>query len=531
MTAATPPPISAAPKSRPSPFNYLARVHALSASANAAIAIALADSLFFDLDPNAARSQIIYYLLLSVAPFVLVAPLIGPAIDKIRSGRKIVLIGLLFAMGLVSLAMIGRTQTLFVFPLAFLILVFGKGYAVAKSSIMPQIALTSDELVPKNSRLAVLAGIMSFAGALPAALLILLGGSSWAIGLAMIQFFLASLIAFRLPARRTSNGLFGFGGSVDFEGQDLLSDWQHMQSAGGQSAPTTAPGTAPTISPSAHPNHPSPPSHPSPPNHPSPPRPLWRRMLAGLLRFWRRTTENPSLKLPTIRHSGLAMLVLRGCVGFMTFFLAFHFRGGTDDIDLSGVGTAVGAGVSNALGFDVNSQGAEPLWKLGVLAGFGVVGGLLGSFLAPRLRRDNKEYQILFGSLLFVLVSSLGAWFLGGLLGGMLIAFAVGFSGGAGRVAFDSIVQRDASQSDYGRSFAIFETRFQFIWVIGALIPVLFKIPFALGCVLLMGVAVFELVIYFFQRRRSPATPPQMPPRMQPQMPAQAHQADRVLAT
>lgn len=494
-------------------------MHALSASANAAIAIALADSLFFDLDPNAARSQIIYYLLLSVAPFVLVAPLIGPAIDKIRSGRKIVLIGLLFALGLTSLAMIGRTQTLFVFPLAFLILVFGKGYAVAKSAIMPQIALTSDELVPKNSRLAVLAGIMSFVGALPAALLILLGGSSWAIGLAMIQFFLACLIAFRLPARQSSNGFFGldardFGGQ-DFGGQDLLSDWQHMQFAGAPD-PTVANPAATAAA--AHPIQPTPPTQPTPPAPPTTPRPLWKRMLVGLLRFWRRTTENPSLKLPTIRHSGMAMLILRGCVGFMTFFLAFHFRGGTDDIDLSGVGTAVGAGVSNALGFDVNSQGAEPLWKLGVLAGFGVVGGLLGSFLAPRLRRDNKEYQILFGSLLFVLVSSLGAWFLGGLLGGMLVAFAVGFSGGAGRVAFDSIVQRDASASDYGRSFAIFETRFQFIWVIGALIPVLFKIPFALGCALLMGVAVFELVIYFFQRRRSPATPPQMPRQMSRQM-------------
>ena len=43
----------------------------------------------------------------------------------------------------------------------------------------------------------------------------------------------------------------------------------------------------------------------------------------------------------------------------------------------------------------------------------------------------------------------------------------------AGKLAFDSIVQRDAPDANRGRSFARFETRFQLVWVIGALIPVL----------------------------------------------------------
>jgi hypothetical protein len=42
-------------------------------------------------------------------------------------------------------------------------------------------------------------------------------------------------------------------------------------------------------------------------------------------------------------------------------------------------------------------------------------------------------------------------------------------------------VQRDAPDANRGRSFAKFETRFQLIWVIGALVPILIPIPAALG--------------------------------------------------
>ena len=46
----------------------------------------------------------------------------------------------------------------------------------------------------------------------------------------------------------------------------------------------------------------------------------------------------------------------------------------------------------------------------------------------------------------------------------------VGVASTAGKLAFDSIVQRDAPDANRGRSFAKFETRFQIIWVVGALL-------------------------------------------------------------
>jgi hypothetical protein len=51
-------------------------------------------------------------------------------------------------------------------------------------------------------------------------------------------------------------------------------------------------------------------------------------------------------------------------------------------------------------------------------------------------------------------------------------ALLVAAGAAAGRVAFDSLLQRDAPDAIRGRSFARFETRFQITWVVGALIPV-----------------------------------------------------------
>ena len=78
--------------------------------------------------------------------------------------------------------------------------------------------------------------------------------------------------------------------------------------------------------------------------------------------------------------------------------------------------------------------------------------------------------------LLATLAALLAAWS-GGLGAAVLVAFAVGFSANTAKLAFDSIVQRDAPDANRGRSFAKFETRFQIFWVVGAFIPVVLPPP------------------------------------------------------
>jgi hypothetical protein len=55
----------------------------------------------------------------------------------------------------------------------------------------------------------------------------------------------------------------------------------------------------------------------------------------------------------------------------------------------------------------------------------------------------------------------------------LMVAFALGLGGSCGRAGFDSLVQRDAPHTLWGRSFARYEAYFQLAWVLGAFIPVL----------------------------------------------------------
>ena len=54
----------------------------------------------------------------------------------------------------------------------------------------------------------------------------------------------------------------------------------------------------------------------------------------------------------------------------------------------------------------------------------------------------------------------------------LLIVLVIALASQCGRIAFDSLLQRDGPEHLRGRAFARFETRFQLAWVVGALIPV-----------------------------------------------------------
>src|SRR5690242_18447106 len=73
-----------------SPFSRLAITHAFMVAGDTLVTMALAGSLFFGVKPDAARSKVALYLLLTMAPFAAVAPLVGPALDRSRGGRRLI---------------------------------------------------------------------------------------------------------------------------------------------------------------------------------------------------------------------------------------------------------------------------------------------------------------------------------------------------------------------------------------------------------------------------------------------------------
>ena len=57
-------------------------------ASDAALAVALANTLFFSAASAESKGKVALYLLITVAPFALVAPVIGPALDRLQQGRR-----------------------------------------------------------------------------------------------------------------------------------------------------------------------------------------------------------------------------------------------------------------------------------------------------------------------------------------------------------------------------------------------------------------------------------------------------------
>lgn len=432
-----------------SPFTKLARVHALSAAGDAMVAVALAGSLFFSIDPSDARWRVGLYLALTVAPFALMSPLIGPALDRAAGGRRVMIMALNLGRAIVTLLMITNIDTLWLFPLAFAQLVFGKGYAISRAALVPTTVRDESELVEKNARLQVLSGVSGFVGAAPAGLASIIIGPGAAVFLASITFAAAFAFSLQLPRTRVAD-------QPDTEGQKA------------------------------------------------------------------------ELRGGAIILGASAMGILRGIVGFFSFLVAFGYRGGAEDLDLSGTGTALGAALHRALGFSPSTDAGVPAWQLGLVLGASIIGMLIGSVVAPHARRITAEENILFGSLLGCSVVALLTAWTGGLLAAVVLGFAVGSTSSAGKLAFDSIVQRDAPDANYGRSFARFETRFQLIWVFGAIIPVAVRIPTRLGFFGIACAAGFASVSYIVSAR-SARGGPAGPLRVEPPVPQPLVGADVTL--
>ena len=79
-------------------------------------------------------------------------------------------------------------EGLLIYPLAFGALVLAKGYAIAKSALVPAVVKDKAELVNANSRLALLSVIAATVGGVPAAGVQHLFGADWSLRVAAVVF-------------------------------------------------------------------------------------------------------------------------------------------------------------------------------------------------------------------------------------------------------------------------------------------------------------------------------------------------------
>jgi MFS family permease len=376
----------------PTPFARLVYAHALSVAGDACLTVSLAGSLFFSANPGEARGKVLLYLLLTMAPFAIVAPVLGPAIDRSRGGRRMLVI--LAAAGRAVLCIFmamyiskPAPEGLLVYPFAFGALVLAKGHSIAKSALVPALVTDKDEFVTANSRLALLSVIAATVGGVPAAGVQHLFGADWSLRVAAVVFAAAAVLAFQIPRARSR-------GPTDSQDTRVIEEEVHQ---------------------------------------------------------------------PSILLAGSAMGVLRGSVGFIAFFTAFALKD-----NLFGLGTALVAGA---------------------------VGGFVGVVAAPVLRRSVREELIVASSLVLPAGLTLFGALVGGTFGFVVTAFGVAIGAAAGRLGFDSLLQRDGPDAIRGRSFARFETRFQLVWVVGGLLG-LIPVAREVGLFMLAAVLVFAAVSY-----------------------------------
>jgi hypothetical protein len=192
--------VSPPPRPQPSKFRRLALTHALMMGGDTAMVVALADSLFFDIDLDAARLRVMLFLAVSFAPFLLVEPLIGPLVDRMAGGRRLVIQLVALARVVLMLLLAQYVDALALFPLVFASLVLQKGYLVSKSALVPSTVRSHRELVEANSKLGLIAGLTGAVAVVPAALLLKIGGASTTLVYGALIFVAAFVAATRLPA-------------------------------------------------------------------------------------------------------------------------------------------------------------------------------------------------------------------------------------------------------------------------------------------------------------------------------------------
>ena len=69
-------------------LSRLIEMHVFNTAGDAAVAISLAGTLFFQVPTGEARGQVALFLGLTMLPFAIVAPLIGPFLDRFSHGRR-----------------------------------------------------------------------------------------------------------------------------------------------------------------------------------------------------------------------------------------------------------------------------------------------------------------------------------------------------------------------------------------------------------------------------------------------------------
>ncbi|MEG3627420.1 MFS transporter [Streptomyces sp. C6-003] len=277
----------------------LIELHGVNGAGDVMITVALASTVFFSVPTDEARGRVALYLAITMLPFTLLAPVVGPLLDRVPHGRRAAMAGAMLARALLALVLSGAviTGSIELYPAALGVLVSSKAYGVVRSAVVPRLLPPRFSLVKANSRVT-LCGLLATGVAAPIAVGLQQIGPRWPLYGAFVIFIAGTFLSFTLPPKVDS--------ARGEEGALLAADEHHLH--GPHLKPVRRPGLR----------------------------------TVGI----------------AVTHGLGANAAIRCQTGFLIFFLAFLLRehpmsGQSAAVSLAIVGVAAGAG--NALGTAVGA--------------------------------------------------------------------------------------------------------------------------------------------------------------------------------
>jgi hypothetical protein len=447
----------------------LIEMTATSGAADAFVTVALAGTIFFSTSVDQARGRVVLFLIITMAPFALLAPFIGPALDRIQQGRRFVLAGTMLARGLLCYAMSANVaDSVTLLPAAFGILVLQKAGGVVKASVTPRLLPAELTLVTANARSGLISLAASTGAAGLAAGIQYAGGAAWTLRVGTLIYLAAMILALRLPEQvdvptpvAPASPASPVVPSVPPVQPTLRPPRSRTLPLGPGDAPT---GNGINGANGSHGTNGAKGSHGTP---------------HGARGRWR-TLANVG---PVVAEAMAVNAVLRAYSGYILFLLAFLLR----SVNL---GTVMHHSVSHN-------------FALGALA-LGLSLGSLTSMLLGSFFRGRSPQLIMFAVLAIApVVTVVCAWTFG-LWASVVVMFTAIFCASLAKLGQDSIVGREIGDEIRSSTFAVSETLNQVANVAGGLAGVLVSMldNGQAGLAIAAGGLVVALVLLIARRRQ-----------------------------
>lgn len=171
----------------------------VNACGDALVAVALAGTVFFNVPVGQARGKVALYLLITMAPFALLAPVIGPALDKLH-GRRIAMAASMLARAVLCWELAGHHSGLGLYPIALGLLVTSRTFGIARAAVTPRVLPHATSLLSANSRVTLVGAVAAAVVAPPALGIGAVIGIGWVLRAGALVFLAAIVLCLQLPA-------------------------------------------------------------------------------------------------------------------------------------------------------------------------------------------------------------------------------------------------------------------------------------------------------------------------------------------